>query len=129
MGTNPQDVIEYIQRNIDNIRHKHNNVGIRTLCSALAYKKILANNNIQKLVSEILYEVEYLGLLGQTNEFECFIFINMCPVHSCLHDAYRRLYSKYKVDRGYCYTISADYSSNFMKGSCYLGHITVFSIA
>ena len=124
MGTNPQDVIDYIQRNIDNIKHKHNNVGIRTLCSALAYKKTLSNKNIQKLVSEILTEEEYLGLLEQTNEFEYFNCINLCCVHSCLHDTCGRVFSKYEVDSVYCYAISDDLTSNFMKGSCFLGHIT-----
>ena len=103
MGTDPKKVIEYIQRNIYNLKNKHSNVGICTLCSARAYKKLLAKNNMQKLVSEILIDEEYLGLLGQTNEFECFNCINICRVHSCLHDAYGRVFSKYGVDRGYCY--------------------------
>ena len=69
------------------------------MCSALAYKKVLAKNNIQKLVSEILIDEAYLSLLGQTNEFECFNCISMCCEHSCLHDAYRRVFSKYGVYR------------------------------
>ena len=47
-----------------------------------------------------------------------------CHVHSALHDAYGRCYTKYKKGRGYSYVLKK--SPKFLKTSLLFGHIAGF---
>ena len=122
-NTKPSDVIEYLTNNFTLIKNDYVDVHSRELCSALVYQYILNRHGHNISVDQILKDQPYIGLLGQKDEFEIFHTISFFRLHAILHDAYGRVYTKYKVDRGYCYAFNA---SEFLKKSPFFGHITGF---
>ena len=104
------------------------------LKSCIVYQRLYGKAFKQQiLVPEILnlYDQE-IGKIGPGNG--CMTSVceklfgnnNHCHQHSCFHDAYGRFYEKFKKGRGYCYAIPEKYTTNFMKKSALLGHITGF---
>ena len=120
--TDPVEVIEHISKSFTSLRDAHD-LTSRELCSGLAYQYLLQKHGIIKNLEEILSDEPYIGLLGQTDEFESFHNIRFLRLHAILHDAYGRAYTKYGVDRGYVYCFD---SFKFMRGSPFLGHLTGF---
>ena len=59
-----------------------------------------------------------MGLIGPDNskltQFleKLFGWIDYLRAHSILHDAYGRFFLHYKLDRGYCYPLSGELSTN-----------------
>ena len=121
--THPIKVIRYVSEAFPSAKEMFDDIPHRELCSALAYQYILRENNISKSVEEILRDEPFIGLLGQTDEFEGFHRVRFLRLHAVLHDAYGRVYTKYGVDRGYIYCFDAPL---FFRGSPFLGHLTGF---
>jgi len=121
--THPIKVIRYVSEAFPLAKEMFDDVHHRELCSTLAYQYILRENRISKSIEEILRDEPFIGLLGQTDEFEVFHRIRFLRLHAVLHDAYGRVYTKYGVDRGYIYCFDAPL---FFRGSPFLGHITGF---
>ena len=120
--TDPVQVIEYIAKNFP-IAKGVFDVHSRQICSALAYQFLLRQNGVEKLVGQILADEPYIGLLGESDEFEVFHNIRFLRLHAILHDVFGRVYNKYGFDRGYTYCFDAPLC---MKKSPFLGHITGF---
>ena len=120
--THPTEVIKHIRKSFPVLKDVHD-IASRELCSAIAYQYILSKHNIFKNIEEILSDEPYIGLLGQRDEFESFHNIRFLRLHAILHDAYGRVYTKYKVDRGYVYCMNV---CKFLRGCPFLGHITGF---
>ena len=121
--TDPKTVIAYISECFPHSKIIFDDVPHRELCSALAYQYILREHKIIKSIQEILAEESFIGLLGPHDEFESFHKVRFLRLHAVLHDAYGRVYTKYKVDRGYVYCFEAP---KIFRGCPLLGHITGF---
>ena len=84
-------------------------------------------------ISEILdlYDGE-IGLLGPGNGCltkileKLFGKIKCCHLHSCFHDAYGRVFTKYQRGRGYCYVLPENITPHCLKNSPIIGHISGF---
>ena len=71
----------------------------------------------------IISKNPFIGLLGLSDEFECFRcsrVMQIYPLEILLHNAYGKLRSEYGVGPGYCYALPL--CSRF--SSPYFGHIT-----
>ena len=123
-NTKPSDVIEHLSNNFRLIKNDHVDVYSRELCSALVYRYILKRHGIDMSVEQILRDEPYIGLLGQRDEFEMFHTISFLRLHGILHDSYGRLYTRFKLDRGYCYALNK--APKCLKKSPFFGHITGF---
>ena len=119
--TDPRAVIAHVHEMFPKEKEISDNVPHRELCSALAYQFILRQHEVQKTVTEILSDEDYIGLLGPHDEFESFHKIRFLRLHAVLHDAYGRVFNKYGLDRGYLYCFDAPRS---LRGYPLLGHIT-----
>ena len=122
-NTKPSDVIEHLSNSFVLVKNNNADVHSRELCSAMVYKYILSRHGIDVSFEKVLKEEPYIGLLGQSDEFEMFHTISFLRLHAILHDAYGRIYTKYGLDRGYCYAFNAP---SFLKKSPFFGHITGF---
>ena len=122
--TKPTDVIEYLSNNFTITKGDYDDVHSRSLLSAMTYKYILKKHGIYVSIEKILKDEPYIGLLGQKDEFEMFHNISFLRLHAILHDAYGRVYTKYHVDRGYCYAFGN--APRCLKKSPFFGHITGF---
>ena len=122
-NTKPTDVIKYLIDNFAFIKNNYADVYSREIYSALVYQYILNRHGYDISIDQILEDEPYIGLLGQKDEFEVFHTISFLRLHAILHDAFGRVYTKYKLDRGYCYAFNAP---EFLKKSPFFGHITGF---
>ena len=124
---NHQNTLSYIHYNIIYVSRHFPNVDKNILKSALAYQ-YLSSIFFPKALSikEILIENNWeIGLIGPCKSILTSIleFIygksSICRMHSCLHDAYGRFYSRYRLGRGYTYAVK-----NGLRSFCLMGHIS-----
>lgn len=95
--------IKYLKDNA--LFHLYPHVNKKSILSACLYKTILDEHSIFITVDSFLQEEEYIGLLGSTDECECLNNLSFMRTHAIIHDAFGRVFTKYKVGRGYCYAL------------------------
>lgn len=59
---------------------------------------------MRKSVAFVSGNERYIGLLGQRNFFDFFCEMLVLLLRTSFHEAYSKIYSKDKLDRGYGYT-------------------------
>ena len=110
---NTKTVIIFMNDNLYLFEIQYDDVNRNVLKAAIAYKYLLhIYLNIQETIHEILKEQEDIGLIGPghtclTSFCEKGCSSRICHLHSILHDIYSRIYTKYKVSRGYNYMFNA----------------------
>ena len=129
---NPKKALEYVNDTLYFIQAEHKKIDEQILKSVLIYQCLYYNEFHTILsVDDILLENENeIGLIGPGNGCltgvleKLFGSFKCCHVHSALHDAFCRFYTKYKKGRGHCYVLKD--APKFLKASPLFGHITGF---
>ena len=94
----------------------------RSIFAAALYEKLAAQANQFIPAENILKSEANIGLLGQEDECECLNGFFFMRAHGVIHDACGRAFTDLEVGKGYCYAVEK--STNFMKSSPFLGHIS-----
>ena len=94
----------------------------RSIFAAALYQELAAEANQFIPVENILKSEANIGLLGQKDECECFSGLFFMRAHGIIHDACGRAFCDFGVGKGYCYAV--ENSTEFMKSSPFLGHIS-----
>ena len=109
-----------------NLFSRFPNFDKRSIFSAALYEELAAETN-QFIPAENILKSETegptnIGLLGQEDECECLSGFFFMRAHGIIHDACGRAYHDLGVGKGYCYAV--ENSTEFMKSSPFLGHIS-----